>query len=102
MGSSSGDIGLFRLRRLPSCESDGEEVLDGSINGNCWGTYIHGIFENDRFRRGMINDLRARKVLSPLESGVNCATIEDRAIDKLASIVKENIDMDFVKGLLKL
>ena len=102
MGTSSGDIGLFRMRRLPGRQGVGDEVLDGSMNGNCWGTYIHGIFENDRFRRGMINDLRTKKGLSPLEGGINCAAIKDRAIDKLASIVKENIDMDFVKGLLKL
>ncbi len=102
MGTSSGDIGLFRMRRLPGREGDGDEVLDGSMNGNCWGTYIHGIFENDWFRRGMINDLRTKKGLPPLESGINCAEIKDRAIDKLASTVKENIDMDFVKGLLKL
>jgi len=103
MGTSSGDIGLFRMQRIPSSEpGHGEEVLDGSMNGNCWGTYIHGIFENDSFRRGMINDLRIKKGLSPLESGIKCAAIKDRAIDKLASIVKENIDMNFVGGLLKL
>jgi hypothetical protein len=50
----------------------------------------------------MINDLRTKKGLPPLEGGINCAAIKDRAIDTLASIVKENIDMDFVKGLLKL
>jgi len=103
MGTSSGDIGLFRMQRLPGHgPGRGDEVLDGSMNGNCWGTYIHGIFENDSFRRSMINDLRIKKGLSPLQSGINCAAIKDRAIDKLASIVMENIDMDFVTRLLKL
>jgi adenosylcobyric acid synthase len=103
MGTSSGDIGLFRMRRLSGHQpGQGDEVLDGSMNGNCWGTYIHGIFENDSFRRGMINDLRIKRGLSPLESGINCAAIKDRAIDKLASVVKENLDMDYVRGLLKL
>jgi adenosylcobyric acid synthase len=103
MGTSIGDIGLFRMQRFPAHEpGHGDEVLDGSMNDNCWGSYIHGIFENDSFRRGMINDLRIKKGLSSLESGINCMEIKDRAIDKLASIVKDNIDMDFVTRLLKL
>jgi adenosylcobyric acid synthase len=98
MGTSSGDIGLFRMRR----SGQQDELPDGSGDAGCWGTYIHGIFDNDMFRRGIINDLRAVKGLSPLETGINYAAIKDRAIDRLAAIVKDNIDMDFVRGLLKL
>jgi adenosylcobyric acid synthase len=98
MGASSGDIGIFSLRRFPG----DEYISDGSINGNCWGTYIHGIFDNDSFRRGIINGLRTRKGLSPIESGIVCSEIKDKAIDNLASIVKENIDMGFVRRLLKI
>lgn len=99
MGTSSGDIGLFRLRRLPDHK---EEILDGSMKGHCWGTYIHGIFDDDSFRRAVINGLRARKNLTALESGVNYSFIKDHAIDGIASMVQENIDMEFVNRLLKL
>jgi len=99
MGTSSGDIGIFRLRRLPD---NGDEVFDGSIKGHCWGTYIHGIFDNDLLRRAVINGLRAKKHLPPLESGINYAAIKDRAIDGVAAMVKENIHMEFVDRLLKL
>ncbi len=99
MGSSSGDIGLFRLRRLPD---HGEEFLDGSMKGHCWGTYIHGIFDDDSFRRTVINGLRAKKNLPALESRINYAALKDSAIDGIASMVKENIDMEFVDRLLKI
>ncbi len=99
MGTSSGDIGIFRLSRLPD---HGDEIFDGSIKGHCWGTYIHGIFDDDSLRRSIINGLRSKKHLAPLESGINYAAIKDRAIDGIASMVKENIDMDFVDRLLKL
>jgi adenosylcobyric acid synthase len=99
MGTSSGDIGIFRLRRLPD---NGDEVFDGSIKGHCWGTYIHGIFDNDLLRRAVINGLRAKKHLPPLESRINYAAIKDRAIDGIAAMVKENIHMEFVDRLLKL
>lgn len=99
MGTSSGDIGLFRLRRFPDCR---DEVLDGSMNRNCWGTYLHGIFENDFFRRAVINGLRMKKGLPSFESGVQYAGIKDKAIDIVAQAVKKNINMDFIKRLLGL
>ena len=99
MGTSSGDVGIFRLRRFPD---HGVEILDGSMKGHCWGTYIHGIFDNDWFRRAIINDLRAKKNLPALESGINYASLKDRAIDGIASMVMQNIDMEFVDRLLKL
>ncbi len=65
MGESSGDVGLFRIRRISSSlNADNRTegyVLDGSRKSNCWGTYIHGIFDNDLFRRDLINSLRDRE-----------------------------------------
>ncbi|RJQ39043.1 MAG: cobyric acid synthase [Nitrospiraceae bacterium] len=97
MGTSTGDIGLFRLKRL----SD-SPILDGSQNSNCWGTYLHGIFENDSFRREIINHARKKKNLSCIESEINYTAIKDRAIDNLANVVKKNIDMDFIRRAIKL
>jgi adenosylcobyric acid synthase len=101
MGTSTGDIGLFRINRLNGSNSlnSSNTLLDGSINNNCWGTYLHGIFENDQFRRGIINNARKKQNLPPLNSTARYSEIKDRAIDNLAYIVKENIDMDFIKRI---
>ncbi len=101
MGISEGDIGLFKIRRLNGSNCS-NSIYDGSRNENCWGTYIHGIFENDSFRRAIINNLRRLKNLSPIESTLNYSKIKDMAIDNLADIVKENIDMDFIKRIARL
>ena len=65
MGRTTGDVGLFKLRRTSSDSELGtlnvEPVSDGSAKGNVWGTYIHGIFDNDLFRRGLINSLRTKE-----------------------------------------
>jgi adenosylcobyric acid synthase len=98
MGQSTGDIGLFRINRLNG--SNG--LLDGSMNGNCWGTYLHGIFENDSFRRSIINEARKIKGIDPLISTVSYPEIKDKAIDSLANMVKENIDMNFIKRIIGL
>jgi adenosylcobyric acid synthase len=45
-----------------------EEEFDGAIrhDGLVWGTYIHGVFDQPRFRRSWLNRARMRKGLLPL------------------------------------
>jgi len=100
MGVSKGDIGLFKLFRLAPHASHLAPVLDGSLKGNVWGTYIHGIFDNDQFRRSLINSLRVKKGLKPIEDIVDYSNSRDEALNKWAKILKENIDMKFIEGLI--
>ncbi|TAL26336.1 MAG: cobyric acid synthase [Nitrospirae bacterium] len=116
MGQSAGDIGLFKINRIPHPTIHpvrdsslngvhpftGSPILDGSKKENCWGTYLHGIFENDFFRRGIINQARKINRLSSLDSTVIYEDIKDKAINNLANIVKENLDMNFIKRIINL
>jgi adenosylcobyric acid synthase len=107
MGVSTGDIELFRIKRLavpnsPIHPFTHSPVFDGSINNNCWGSYLHGIFENDLFRRYVINHSRQKRGLKPLNTHVEYSRIKDAAIEKLADIVKENMDIDFIKKVIRL
>ncbi|HSB33402.1 MAG TPA: cobyric acid synthase [Nitrospirota bacterium] len=106
MGTSTGDIGLFRVRRLVPDSAfripHSAFVLDGSANGNCWGTYLHGIFDNDSFRRGIINFVRERKGLPRLTSTVKYAGLKERALNRLAETVRENLDMKFIDWVIGL
>jgi adenosylcobyric acid synthase len=114
MGDSSGDIGLFRVRRISTDSCKGgvtpplptthysSPVLDGSQKGNCWGTYLHGLFDNDLFRRDLINVLRIRKGLSPLSACCCYSDVKEKAIDRLADVIRENTDMDFIREMLGL
>jgi adenosylcobyric acid synthase len=101
MGKSEGDIGLFKINRLNHSNSS-NYLLDGSMNGNCWGTYLHGIFENDEFRRAIINSARKKKGLLPLGLILRYSEVKDRAIDSIASIVKDKLDMGFIWRLIRL
>lgn len=98
MGVSRGDIGLFKLKRLSAV--DESEVPDGSQKGNVWGTYIHGIFDNDIFRRNLINSLRLRKGLKPLEETIDYSKLRDDSLNRWAEIIRNSIDMKFIEGLI--
>ncbi|BCB97393.1 cobyric acid synthase [Dissulfurispira thermophila] len=107
MGVSTGDIGLFKIKRYGVSTSALHQftcspIFDGSASHNCWGTYLHGIFENDEFRRWIINNARRNKNLSPIDLTARYSEIKDRAIENLAKIVKENIDIDFIKRIAKI
>lgn len=96
MGNTTGDVGLFKIDRLHSSTWPADEVLDGSARDNVWGTYIHGIFDNDGLRRAVINSLRMKKGLSPKEATVNYETEKEKAIDRWADILKKQLDISFI------
>ncbi len=97
MGESTGDIGVFKLKRFSS--NDESLALEGSRNNNCWGTYLHGIFENDLFRRSLLNMVRTQKGLPPLTDARSYGAIKEKALNALADIVREHLDMKFIERL---
>ncbi|RKD22534.1 cobyric acid synthase [Caminicella sporogenes] len=73
------------------------EVFDGAINkkGNVFGTYIHGIFDNIKFTRELLNKVRKFKGLKQIESNIGSfEEFKENEYKKLARLVRENIDMN--------
>ncbi|MDA8098154.1 MAG: cobyric acid synthase [Nitrospiraceae bacterium] len=105
MGRTEGDAGLFQVRRLGPCSElrtlDSELIQDGSARGNVWGTYIHGIFDNDRFRRGIINRLRTTRGLAEISGVTDFAAARDRALDRWAEVLAKNLDMQLIEKLVQ-
>ena len=69
-----------------------------SKGGKIWGTYIHGVFDADNFRRDFLNRIRQDKGWPSLAQGT--AFDSDREFDKLADIVRENIDLKLLYRIL--
>jgi adenosylcobyric acid synthase len=79
---------------------DGEaDYFDGAVssNGLIFGTYIHGLFHNDAFTKAFINRLRQIRGL-PLTGAVTTSRQEN--YDKLAEIVRQNLDMASVYRII--
>ena len=74
---------------------------DGAINagGNVMGTYIHGILDGVEFREYIINTLRIKKSMEPRKSKAY-ESLREKELDKLADIVRENLDMDAIYKIL--
>jgi adenosylcobyric acid synthase len=57
-----------------------------------WGTYLHGVFDEDLFRRAFLDDLRRVKGLKPLGDPQTRFGLEP-ALERLASSLRQNLDM---------
>ena len=73
----------------------------GFGRGLIWGTYLHGIFDADEFRRWFIDGLRRRRGLSPVGRVVVPFDLEP-AFERLADVVRENLAMDAIYNLMGL
>jgi adenosylcobyric acid synthase len=59
-----------------------------------WGTYLHGIFDNGKWRRNWLNQIRTHKNLSPLTTQVlDYASQRDEIFNKLADSIGEYLDL---------
>lgn len=81
--------------------SDGEPIGVTSKDGRHWGTYLHGIFDDDAFRRWFIDDLRSRKGLAPMGRVVSKYDLEP-ALERLADEFEKNVDKKYLYELMGL
>lgn len=78
---------------------------DGAVNacGNVLGTYLHGIFDNDLFRRHVLNVLRAQKGWQPLQDSTANFNLQlERDYNKLADVVRSSLKMDLLYQIIGL
>ena len=67
---------------------------------NILGTYVHGIFDNDKFRRDILNLIRRKKNLPPIEVTRNISAEKQKNYDRLAEIVRENLNMELLEKII--
>lgn len=76
---------------------------DGAVSrsGRIWGTYIHGIFDNDGFRRRFIEELKRDGHCTAAGSPVfQYEAFKEEQLNRLADLVRERLDMRYLEGLI--
>ncbi|GIX43503.1 MAG: adenosylcobalamin biosynthesis bifunctional protein CobDQ [Leptospiraceae bacterium] len=79
-------------------KKDNKIIGVSNHNGNIWGTYLHGIFENNYFRRWFLNQVRKKKGLNPIEQ-IFYYDI-DKEIDRLADILREHLNINKIYNIM--
>jgi len=97
---ANNDQALFKIEARSKAQVD---LLDGCYNQalRVWGTYLHGIFDNDNFRRVFINSLRREKGLKELAKECSTRKTLVESYDRLAEAVRENLDMDMIYQIIE-
>lgn len=80
----------------PCYHDDGVVRPDGLVMG----TYIHGIFDNDKYRRAVVNALRVRKGLAPLATVTDIQAKKQANYDRLAEVVRKSLNMELLYRIM--
>ena len=89
-GSTVGDDTIRPMFRRPDGSQDGARSIDGRVEGS----YVHGVFANDDFRRSWL-----RRVGAKPDPGYSAEAAVESAIEGLADGVAEAVDLDALFAL---
>ena len=89
---------LFKIEK--GIGNNDNDQFDGAYNENVFGTYFHGIFNNYNIRREFLNHIRKNKGLEERIGEDPFETSVENSVEKLANIVEEALDMDYIDKLI--
>ena len=89
---------LFKIEK--GIGNNDNDQFDGAYNENVFGTYFHGIFNNYNIRREFLNHIRKNKGLEERNGEDPFETSVENSVEKLANIVEEALDMDYIDKLI--
>ena len=87
---------------IAQCSSAFTSDDTGICEGNVYGTYIHGVFDREGIAAAVVNALAEKKdvVLSGGDASGH-RDFKEKEYDRLASMLRENLDMDRIYSMLR-
>ncbi|WP_199911609.1 cobyric acid synthase [Dongshaea marina] len=80
------------------------EECEGAINpqGTVAGTYLHGVFDNDLMTRALLNGLRQRRGMEPLDKEGFCyQEFRQQQFDQLADCMRQHLNIPKIYQLMR-
>jgi len=105
MGQSSASGQPRPAFTLNSRSGEAVALPDGAVSadGRIFGTYLHGLFDNDNLRRHLINILRQKKGLAPLPpEKITTGEQRQRDYNRLAQVVRGCLDIGRIYEIMGL
>jgi len=102
MGRSKYTQGCMPLLRITSRNNMQVDIPDGVVSGKVFGTYIHGLFENDPFRRELINIIKLEKGLHENKNINKYNDIKAQIYNNLSDIIAQHIDLKSFYSLMNI
>ena len=97
MGKSELEEGAVPLVTMTE-----EHRLDGAQHKNVYGCYVHGIFDQAEVAQSLIHSILKKKGIDSAHIKVkDWKSYKEEQYDKLAQIMRENIDMDLVYQMIE-
>jgi len=85
-------------------EGESIAIPDGATGreGRVWGTYLHGLFDDDAFRHSFLRHAREQANLAPPEAFASAGADRDRRIGRWAAHLRASLNLDLIRGWLQL
>lgn len=96
MGATTNLGGAVPMIELEDGRTDAYMTPDGRI----WGSYLHGIFDNEDLVFGLVHDIMREKGINPGENHLSVAEYKEIQYNKLADLIRNNLDMDQIYHIL--
>ena len=75
---------------------DGRTDAYMTKGGRVWGSYLHGIFDNEDLVFALVQDIMKEKGINPAENHLSIAEYKEIQYNKLADLIRNSLDMDAV------
>jgi adenosylcobyric acid synthase len=81
-------------------EGEQQPVLDGAIasSGRVWGTYMHGLFDDDAFRHKFLGFARESCGLAPARSHARVTAERQARIDRWAGHLRQSLNTNLIRA----
>jgi adenosylcobyric acid synthase len=79
-------------------------VGDGWVSPDrrTWGTYLHGLFDHDDFRRSFLGRLtQARSHMGPAAPALSFRDFQEAQLDRLADLLRKHLDLARIRALIQ-
>ena len=80
------------------------QVADGWVSPDrrVWGTYLHGLFDNDGFRRAFRAELRQDQAAPETAApDMSYEKFQEGQLDRLAELLRRHLDMAHIKRMIQ-